>query len=60
MKEGRYMPISDDYENKLNRMNRASQNVNLGTILKQADNVINSGSPIARIDSRKVKIKIIE
>ena len=54
------MPISDDYENKLNRMNRASQNVNLGTILKQADNVINSGSPIARIDSRKVKIKIIE
>jgi len=40
------MTISDDYETKLNRMNRASQNVNLGTILKQADNVINSGSPI--------------
>lgn len=40
------MTISDDYETKLNRMNRASQNVNLGTILKQADNVINSASPI--------------
>ena len=40
------MPISNDHETKLNRMNRASQNVNLGTILKQLDNVVNSGSPI--------------
>jgi len=40
------VPISNDHETKLNRMNRASQNVNLGTILKQVDNVVNSGSPI--------------
>ena len=44
------MTISDDYENKLNRMNRASQNVSLGTLLKQVDNVINSGSPIEELN----------
>lgn len=44
------MTISSDYENKLNKMNRASQNVNLGTLLKQLDNVVNSGSPIEELN----------
>jgi len=44
------VPISNDHETKLNRMNRASQNVNLGTILKQLDNVVNSGSPISLLN----------
>lgn len=40
------MTISCDCESKLNKMNRSSQNVGLGTILKQLDNIANSGSPI--------------
>jgi len=40
------MPISNENRDKIDKMNRASQNVLLGTIVQKLDNVINAGSPI--------------